>query len=324
MCGFAGFVNKRSAKSTEALENLVLRMSSQLRHRGPDDSGYWVDTECSFAMGFRRLSILDLSAAGHQPMVSANGRWVITFNGEIYNFSDLRSELEAVGVRFASNSDTEVVVESFSKWGVTSSIKKLDGMFAIAAWDRRDRKLYLIRDRLGVKPLYWAKFQELFLFGSELKSLRVHDGWTPQVDPNAVAAFFRHTYVPAPYTIYRNVFKLMPGCFLVFDVERNELHTEAYWQLSEKAAFGLTNQLNISEEEAVDRFEELLTRAVRRRMVADVPVGVFLSGGFDSSIVAAIMQAADIKKAKTFSIGFSEKGYNEAVHAKRYCGVFRH
>ena len=214
MCGIAGLWDP-SRRGGDLAES-IRAMTDAMVHRGPDSSGYWHDNEAGMALGHRRLSIVDLSEAGHQPMLSADGRWVLTYNGEIYNADDLRSELEARGARFRGHSDTEVLVEAFALWGVEATLPRLIGMFAFAAWDSRERRLYLVRDRLGIKPLYWGWFGQLLLFGSELKALRAHGGWTPEVDRDSVAAFMRHNYVPGPWTIYRNVSKLPAGGLVVF------------------------------------------------------------------------------------------------------------
>lgn len=247
-------------------------------------------------------------------MVSADQRFIITFNGEIYNFQEMRAELEPRGVNFRGHSDTEVMLEAFSTYGIASTVKRLIGMFAIGVWDRRDRTLTLIRDRLGVKPLYWAKFDKLFLFGSELKALRAHPGWSPRINRPAVAAFMRHNYIPAPHTIYEGVRKLEPGTILTLP-SGGEPQIERYWDARCIARAGLDDPLDASDGELIDQFENLLKDAVRRRMVADVPVGAFLSGGIDSSTVVALMQASNTSPVRTYSIGFDVAGYNEAQHA---------
>ena len=213
MCGIVGVVTSASGPR-EALEHTAAAMADSLAHRGPDDHGLWSDPDAGIALAHRRLSIVDLSPAGHQPMISANGRFIVTFNGEIYNFQELRTEQEARGTRFRGHSDTEVMLEAFAAYGIAATVKRLIGMFTIGIWDRRERTLTLVRDRLGIKPLYWGKFGGLFLFGSELKALRAHPGWAPRIDRGAVAAFLRHNYIPAPRSIYQGVSKLEPGCML--------------------------------------------------------------------------------------------------------------
>jgi asparagine synthase (glutamine-hydrolysing) len=319
MCGIAGVLDLASA-ARETLARDATAMADCLAHRGPDDHGLWSDPNVGIALTHRRLSIVDLSPAGHQPMTSADGRFVVTFNGEIYNFQELRPELEARGIRFRGHSDTEVMLEAFAAYGIAATVKRLIGMFAIGVWDRRERTLTLIRDRLGIKPLYWTKFGGLFLFGSELKALRAYPHWTPRIDRGAVAGFMRHNYIPAPHSIYEGVSKLEPGCILTLPWG-GEPRIERFWDAREIARAGLADPLQVSDGELIDQLEDLLKDAVRRRMVADVPVGAFLSGGIDSSTVVALMQAANAGPVRTYSIGFDIAGYDEAQHA---AAVARH
>jgi len=313
MCGIAGFLCSPTGGEPEPMGSVVQAMTDRLRHRGPDDEGTWLDPEAGIALGHRRLSIVDLSPAGHQPMTSADGRFVITFNGEIYNFREMCVELEACGVRFRGHSDTEVMLESFARYGVAATLQRLIGMFSMALWDRRERTLTLVRDRLGIKPLYWRYDGGLFIFGSELKALRAHPGWAPEIDRGAVAAFLRHNHVPAPHSIYRGVQKLEPGCMLTL-AWRKEPQIVRYWDARAVGRSALP--LALPENELIEQFEALLTDAVGRRMIADVPVGAFLSGGVDSSTIAALMKAANAGPVKTFTIGFDIPGFDEAVHAK--------
>ncbi|HEY3917703.1 MAG TPA: asparagine synthase (glutamine-hydrolyzing) [Stellaceae bacterium] len=315
MCGIAGLWDQRTRSSPEALGLAARRMTDVMRHRGPDSGDQWCDVQAGLALGHRRLSIIDLSPAGAQPMVSSCGRFVISFNGEAYNFAELRPELEALGRRFRGHCDTEVIVEAAAQWGVEATVKRLTGMFAMALWDRRERVLYLVRDRLGIKPLYWAKFGELLLFGSELKSLRAHPGWNPALDRDALAAFLRFQYVPEPKTIYEGMNKLPPGTILV---QRAGAAPELrrFWTLDEIARDGQAARYVGSEDEAVEALDALLGDAVRQRMIADVPLGAFLSGGIDSSTVVALMQAKSTQRVRSFSIGFHEAAYNEAEHAR--------
>jgi asparagine synthase (glutamine-hydrolysing) len=248
-------------------------------------------------------------------MTSADGRWIISYNGEVYNADELRPELEAQGARFRGHSDTEVMIEAFARWGVEATLPRLIGMFAFALWDTRERRLYLVRDRLGIKPLYWGWFGNLLLFGSELKALRAHDGWKPEIDRDALASYMRHNYVPGPWTIYRNVSKLPPGSVAIFKPGESP-EIKRFWSLEEVVGSGIAHRTAMSEAEAADALEALLSDAVRRRMIADVPLGAFLSGGIDSSTVVALMQANASRPVRTFSIGFREEGYNEAQHAK--------
>lgn len=313
MCGIAGVLNSMAA-SREQLERDALAMADSLAHRGPDDHGIWSDPETRLALTHRRLSIVDLSPAGHQPMTSADKRFVITYNGEVYNHQDLRPELEARGIKFHGHSDTEVMLEAFAVYGIAETVKRLIGMFTIGVWDRRDRTLTLVRDRLGIKPLYWAKFGGLFLFGSELKALRAHPGWTARIDRSAVAAFMRHNYIPAPHTIYESVHKLEPGCILTLPWG-GEPQIGRFWDARAVARAGLADPLDASDSDLTDQLENLLKDAVRRRMVADVPVGAFLSGGIDSSTVVALMKAANAGPVRTYAIGFEFPGYDEATHS---------
>ena len=315
MCGIAGLWDRNGHSGPEALGNTVKRMTDAMLHRGPDAGDVWCDGQAGLALGHRRLSIVDLSPAGAQPMVSSCGRFVISYNGEIYNAGELRPELEAAGRRFRGHSDTEVIVEGAAQWGVEATVKRIIGMFAMALWDKKERVLYLVRDRLGIKPLYWADFNGMLLFGSELKALRANPNWTPALNRDAVASFLRLMYVPSPQTIYQGVNKLPQGTILTARAGQAPVITP-YWSLEDVARQGQASRFTGSEDEAVEALDALLGDAVRRRMVADVPLGAFLSGGIDSSTVVALMQANNPRKVRTFSIGFNEEGYNEAVHAK--------
>jgi asparagine synthase (glutamine-hydrolysing) len=313
MCGIAGVLTS-STTARLRLERDALAMADSLAHRGPDDHGIWTDLDAGIALTHRRLSIVDLSPAGHQPMVSADGRFVITYNGEIYNFQEIRPELEARGIRFRGHSDTEVMLEAFAAYGIAPTVKRLIGMFTIAVWDRRDRTLSLIRDRLGIKPLYWAKAGGLFLFGSELKALRAYPGFSPGIDRAALAAYMRHNYIPAPRSIYEDVQKLEQGSILTLPFG-GEPRIERFWDARQVALAGQSDLLVGSDADMTDRLENLLRDAVKRRMVADVPVGAFLSGGIDSSTVVALMKAANAGPVRTYTIGFEHSGYDEAAHA---------
>jgi asparagine synthase (glutamine-hydrolysing) len=317
MCGIAGFIG---AASGSDIGTIAEAMAKSIAYRGPDDQGIWTDGECETALVHRRLSIIDLSAAGHQPMLSADGRYVISYNGEVYSFQPIAAELAARGHKFRGHPDTEMILESFAVNGIEATLKRMIGMFAIALWDRRDRTLTLMRDRLGIKPLYWAKFGNTFLFGSELKALRAHPGWTPRIDQSAVAAFMRHNYIPAPRTVYESVHKLEPGTVLTLPW-RGEPNISRFWDARSVARDGSHNPVEGSDAELTEQLESLLKDAVGRRMIADVPLGAFLSGGVDSSTVVALMQAAKSGTVKSFSIGFDIEGYNEAPHA---AAVARH
>jgi len=298
-----------------ALAALTARLAGTLRHRGPDDGGVWVDAAAGLGLGFRRLSIVDLSPLGHQPMVSSSGRYVIVFNGEVYNFSRLRPELERLGHAFRGHSDTEVMLAAFEEWGVADALERFIGMFAIALWDRRERRLTLARDRLGKKPLYYGWAGETFLCGSELKTLRAHSDFAPPIDRDALALYLRHGYIPAPYTIYEGVYKLLPGSLLTLNAPTDRPVPTAYWSVRDAVERGLADPLRLSDSELIDELDSLLRDAVGLRMIADVPLGAFLSGGIDSSTVVALMQAQSARPVRTFSIGFAEDKYNEATHA---------
>ena len=320
MCGIVGFIDTFKSAGPEALDAIVERMATTLSHRGPDDDGSWVDAACGVAIGHRRLSIIDLSPEGHQPMRSADGRFIVVFNGEIYNFTDLRQELESGGCTFRGTSDTEVLLEGFSRWGVEQTLQKSVGMFALALWDRADRVLYLARDRMGEKPLYYGWQGSAFVFGSELKALRAHPRWQADIDRNALTLLMRYGYVPTPHSIYQGIRKLPPGTFLALDhanLRPAEVPIpQAYWSARRAAESGQANPFAGPDAEAITALDGLLRRSIKLQMIADVPLGAFLSGGVDSSTVVALMQAQSSRPVKTFSIGFSEADYNEAPQAK--------
>ena len=315
MCGVAGFWDRCANSGRLPLADTVRSMNETLVHRGPDAGALWCDEAARLALGHRRLSIIDLSVAGAQPMVSSCGRFVISYNGEVYNADELRSELVLRHRRFRGHSDTEVIVVGCAAWGVQLTVERLIGMFAMALWDRQERVLYLIRDRLGIKPMYWAEFNGALVFGSELKTLRAFPGWQPELDRDAIAALMRFTYVPGPLTIYRKIRKLPPGTMLVARASAAP-EIRAYWTLGQVAREGQRDRFGGDEAAAVDALDGLLGDAVRRRMVADVPLGAFLSGGIDSSTVVALMQKHTARPVRTFSIGFKEAGFDEAPHAK--------
>ena len=295
-------------------------MADALAHRGPDGSGTWADPAAGIALGHRRLAIVDLSPTGHQPMQSRCGRFVLSYNGEVYNHTELRRDLQVAGKEFDGTSDTEVIVEGFAAWGVQATVERLIGMFAIAVFDRADGSLQLIRDRLGIKPLYYGTFGQLTLFGSTLAALRQHPDWPRSLDRTAVAQFLRVGYVPAPRSIYEGVSKLEPGCILKIEAG-GETRLTRYWDLRALAQSWREAPHDGDDTTLVDELEQLLSDAVGRRMLADVPLGAFLSGGIDSSTVAALMQAQSDRPIRTFSIGFHEHDFDEATHAK---AVARH
>ena len=295
-------------------------MNETLHHRGPDSHGYWTDTSAGVALGHRRLAIVDLSDMGHQPMRSSCSRMVITYNGEIYNSAELRKKLEESGRGFKGNSDTEVLLEACAEWGVERAVSETIGMFAFALWDREARCLYLARDRLGIKPLFFGLLNDEFFFGSELKAMIGALDQAPPIDHGAVRAFMRHGYVPTPHSIFKGVQKLEPGCILTVtsDLEWNQ---HAYWKLGDVIQQARRSPAISGDDEAVEELEELLSDSVKRRMVADVPLGAFLSGGIDSSTVVALMQSQSDRPVRTFSIGFASIDYDEAKYAK---SVARH
>lgn len=323
MCGITGFIFPKKQNTEEELRSIARQMTDSIGHRGPDDSGAWVDAGAGVVLGFRRLAILDLSPTGHQPMLSANERYVIVFNGEIYNFGELRESLIGRGHSFRGTSDTEAILAGFVEWGVEQTVRRLNGMFAIALWDQEARALYLIRDRLGIKPLYYGWQGGVFLFGSELKSLRAHPNFHAEVDRDALALYLRYAYVPAPHSIYRGIEKLPPGNLLrvAFDQAQPLESMRAYWSATDVIESGKQNPFDGTEPEAVDELDALLRESVRFRMIADVPLGAFLSGGIDSSLIVALMQVQSNRPVKTFTIGFHEARFNEAAYAKE---VARH
>lgn len=327
MCGIAGIV-WASGPSRE----LVERMGRALAHRGPDDEGIWLDADAGVGLANRRLAIIDLSPAGHQPILSSDGRLVLTFNGEIYNHQELRSELERNGGApeggWRGHSDTEVLLEAISRWGLRAALERCVGQFAFAIWDRRERRLSLARDRFGEKPLYYGWSGKDFVFASELKAIRVHPAFTGSIDRRALRLFASRTYIPAPLSIYRGIFKLQPGCILELSADARPLDDAPepgqsceglsltrYWSYRDVLRAGLQNPID-DETEAIDGLERILARAVESQSLADVPVGAFLSGGIDSSTVVALYQKYSRQPVRTFTIGFAEQEFNEAGHAR--------
>ena len=317
MCGIAGMVDWRAATSADALRSIADAMIETVRHRGPDAGDVWVEAEGGVALGQRRLAIIDLSPGGAQPMHSADRRFVITFNGEIYNYRDIRRELQAAGHSMRSDSDTEVLLEACALWGVEAAIERAIGMFAFALWDRKTRSLTLARDRLGIKPLYYAASPERILFASQLKAFRPAPHWKPTIDEDAVVGYLRHAYIAQPRTIYREAEKLAPGHILTLR-QGSTSSPKCFWDLRGIAVAGQRRNDPVPDpREAADRLDALLRDSVKLRMIADVPLGAFLSGGIDSSTVVALMQAQSTRAVKTFSIGFHESGYDEAQCAKQ-------
>ncbi len=319
MCGLAGiFTTSARSELAETTEAMV----ATIVHRGPDDKGIWLDAEAGIGLGFRRLAIIDLSEHGHQPMESSSGRYMMIYNGEVFNYRELRRDLEVAGWRFRGHSDTEVMLGALERWGVKAAATRFIGMFAAAVWDRELRALHLFRDRLGIKPLFVSASPGQVSFASELKALVAQPGFDRSIDLEALVAYLRYLYVPAPRSIYRSAAKLLPGHLItIFDPAQPLPPSERFWSAEEAARRGLAEPFEGSDSEAIRQLEALLTDAVERRMIADVPLGALLSGGIDSSTVVALMQAKSTRPVKTFTIGFDVLRYNEAAHAAR---VARH
>ena len=327
MCGITGFYSK----SLSTFNNVILRMNLAISHRGPDSSGTWNDKNSGIVLGHQRLSIIDLSEAGNQPMQSNSGRFVLTYNGEIYNHLELRAELKTINsnIKWRSETDTETLLEALEFWGLEVTLKKLVGMFAFALWDKKLHCLTLAKDRMGEKPLYFGwqgeGVNKVFLFGSELKALKVHPGFAGEINRDSIALQLRHNYIPAPYSIYKDIYKLLPGHYLQLnenDLKRNLLPTsKPYWSLVDVAVSGVNNPLSLTIEEITSELDQLLRSSIKKQMMSDVPLGAFLSGGIDSSTIVALMQIQSSRPVKTFTIGFNEDDYNEAKYAKE---VSRH
>ncbi len=320
MCGIVGFMTGQQRK--RALPSLVIldRMTDTLAHRGPDSRGVWYDAGAGIGLGHRRLAIRDLTPTGAQPMVSSCGRYVIVYNGEVYSQAEIARDLEGTGRRLRGHSDTEVILEGCAEWGVDNLVPRLIGMFAFALFDQQSREIVLVRDRLGIKPLYWGLDDGMLMFASELKPMRQVPGWSPQLDRDALVAFMRHNYIPAPRTIYRGMQKLQPGTWLRFGQDGIPV-VRRFWDLRATAEAAVKLPREIDDTTAIDRLDALLRDAVRRRLVADVPIGALLSGGIDSSLVAALMAEEAGRRINTYAVGFAENGYDEAPYAR---AVARH
>lgn len=319
MCGITGFWDSKQRYTQDDAENIVSGMSNSLTHRGPDDSGTWCDSPVGIALGHRRLSILDLSDSGKQPMMSHCGRYVIIFNGEIYNHLQLRKELPPT-LGFRGHSDTETLLAGFTEWGIRETIEKTNGMFALAVWDRKEQEIALVRDRVGIKPLYYGQQNGCLFFASELKAIRKHPLFRSELNHAALKLFFRHNYIPAPYSIEQSIKKLPAGSMLTLSRAHpgNEFPDPAkYWDLKAVAEAGQKNSFSGSAKDAKEQLLQLLEQAVNLRTLSDVPLGAFLSGGIDSSLIVALLQKNSSIPAKTFTIGFHEQSHNEAEHAKR-------
>ncbi|SKA89414.1 asparagine synthase (glutamine-hydrolysing) [Thiothrix eikelboomii] len=315
MCGIVGFQSFASLPDTRIV---VQAMADSLLNRGPDSSGIWIDEHVGIALAHRRLAILELSVAGHQPMHSTSERYVIAFNGEVYNHNKLRAELKKANLShcWRGHSDTETLLAAIETWGIEATLQRCIGMFAIALWDKESQTLTLARDRVGEKPLYYGWQGDTFLFGSELKALKTHPAFQADINRDALCLYMRHNYIPAPYSIYQGIQKLLPGTWLQVSRTQRESETKTYWSGVEVSRQGKATPFTGSPEDAVNTLENLLKNAIGQQMMADVPLGAFLSGGIDSSTVVALMQAQSSQPIKTFSIGFHEELYNEAAHAK--------
>jgi asparagine synthase (glutamine-hydrolysing) len=316
MCGIAGFLNWTGLHDGAAIE--LKRMTDAIGHRGPDDEGAWLDVSSGVALGHRRLAIVDLSPAGHQPMTSHSGRFIIVLNGEIYNHRDLRAAIDAgsAPANWRGHSDTEVLLECFARFGIEDTLRRAVGMYAFVLWDRQERVLTMARDRLGEKPLYYGWQGNTLLFASELAALRRHGSFSAPVDRGALALMMRHNYIPAPHTIFDGIRKLEPGHILTLRPGQRDPSFTVYWDAAAIAERGRAHPFSESPERAVDELERHLRSALQGQMVADVPLGAFLSGGIDSSTITALLQSMSGTPVRTFSIGFDVPGYNEAEHAK--------
>ena len=323
MCGINGFYSK----SLFNYKNVIVKMNLAIAHRGPDTSGTWLDKDSGIVLGHQRLSIIDLSKAGNQPMRSNSGRFILTYNGEIYNHLEIRKELEKNNSinKWRGYSDTETLIEAIDYWGIEKTLNKIDGMISFGLWDQKIRCLTLARDRIGEKPLYYGwqgkGNNAVFLFSSELKALKVHPEFKGEINRDAIALQLRHNCIPAPHSIYKDIYKLLPGHYLQLkenDLKKNLLPSfRKYWSLTDRAINGNNNQLKLSELEIQKELKKKLQLSVKKQMISDVPLGAFLSGGIDSSTVVALMQSQINHPVKTFTIGFDENDYNEAQYAKK-------
>ena len=315
MCGIAGFIDLNGFSLLQA-QNIGKSMGKAIQHRGPDDSGLWIEKDYGVVLVHQRLAILDLTQFGHQPMLSGSGRYVICFNGEIYNHKQLRSELDLNGEapNWRGHSDTETILACFDAYGIKQTLKKLVGMFSIALWDKSTKQIFLARDRMGEKPLYYGKHGKLLLFSSELKALHAHPNFSPNINKDSLSLYIRYNYIPQPFSIYRGIKKLPPGHFVRL---KQNTKPEPFYSLSHTVTSGKMNIFKGSETEVINRVENTLKNTVKSQMQSDVPLGAFLSGGVDSSLILALMQEQQSRRVQSFSIGFDDKNYNEAPFAKK-------
>lgn len=320
MCGIAGIIGYRGDGAGE-----IQKMNERMFHRGPDAGGFWLDENCRVALGHRRLAIVDLSENGAQPMRSADERYVLVYNGEVYNFRELRGQLERDGERDAwrGGSDTEVILRAFARYGVEQTLCRMKGMFALALYDREAGSVTLARDRMGEKPLYYGMVNGSFVFASEIAAMKELSDFHNGIAANVLPLYFQYGYIPAPYSVYEGIYKLMPGTWLSVDVSTLKQEQHTYWDLKQVAKEGEAHPFQGTQKEAADRLEELLKEAVRGQMISDVPLGAFLSGGIDSALVVSIMQAVSDIPVRTFTIGFEAENYNEAEFAKAIAAHLR-
>ncbi|MFT5548677.1 MAG: asparagine synthase (glutamine-hydrolyzing) [Candidatus Azotimanducaceae bacterium] len=318
MCGIAGVASFQTRNPVSSLG--VIAMGGTMTHRGPDASGFWFSDSGRVGLCHRRLSIQDLSESGRQPMASATGRYMTSFNGEVYNYQELRDELRKLGARFETNTDTEVILAAVERWGIDSAVKRFIGMFAIAIYDCKEDKLFLLRDRVGIKPLYFLKDNGKLIFASEATGIVKYLGVRPEINRESLSLYLKYGYVPGNNSIYRNVVRLEAGGKLELDCSSGNMTLSRFWDVAEVARLGIESPTSLTVSEQLDHLQDLLRSSIKYRMLADVPVGAFLSGGIDSTTVVAMMQEISPRKIKTFSIGFHEKSYNEAHHAKAIAG----
>ena len=324
MCGLAGFIDVKGSLNKKESLHILKNMSESIFHRGPDSSGVYFDKEYNLGLTHRRLSILDLSSNGDQPMHSFSSRYVIIFNGEIYNHLVLRNELKRSNNAFnwKSNSDTETLLFAIEIWGLDKTLDKIDGMFSFALWDKKENFLYLTRDRVGEKPLYYGWNKNFFLFASELKALESFDGFSREINHNAIYSILSYNHIRAPESIYKNINKLLPGTYLKINCKKNQIVThksithKTYWSIYDIAKNNIKSQLKDTEEDLIEKLEKLIERSVKKQMISDVPIGAFLSGGIDSSLVTAMMKKHSKIPINTYTIGFDNKQFNEAIYAK--------
>ena len=311
MCGIVGFWNLKN-KGSMNIQNIICNMTDTLKSRGPDDKGIWIDKNNNISFGHRRLSIIELSKLGKQPMESKNKRYIISFNGEIYNFQEIKQKLKEEKVKFKSNSDTEVLIEAISNWGIKKTLIEISGMYAFALLDKKYKKIYLVRDRFGIKPLYFSFINGLFLFGSQTKSFYKHPAWKKEISNKSLASFLRYGYIPSNQSIFKETCQVSPGSYIIFS-SKGVLKKKRYWNLRNIVENIKKNE--ITDIDLENKIEIKLSEAVKRHMVSDVPIGSFLSGGIDSSLITALMQKQSAKKIQTFNIGFKDKTLDETKYA---------